>query len=76
MNSEMLLYQDGDGVIKVDVRLEDETVWLTQAQMCELFQKSQATISEHIKMCLKRENWMLCHLFGISEQFKKKAHEK
>lgn len=49
MNSEMLLYQDRDGVIRVDVRLEDETVWLTQAQMCELFQKSKATISEHIK---------------------------
>ena len=49
MNSEMLLYQDRDGVIKVDVRLEGETVWLTQAQICELFQKSKATISEHIK---------------------------
>ena len=49
MNSEILLYQDRDGVIRVDVRLEDETVWLTQAQMCELFQKSKATISEHIK---------------------------
>ncbi len=49
MNSEILLYQDRDGVIKVDVRLEDETVWLSQAQMCELFQKSKATISEHIK---------------------------
>lgn len=49
MNSEILLYQDRDGVIKVDVRLEDETVWLTQAQICELFQKSKATISEHIK---------------------------
>ena len=49
MNSEMLLYQDRDGVIKVDVRLEDETVWLSQAQICELFQKSKATISEHIK---------------------------
>jgi len=49
MNSEILLYQDRDGVIKVDVRLEDETVWLSQAQICELFQKSKATISEHIK---------------------------
>lgn len=49
MNSEILLYQDRDGIIKVDVRLEDETVWLTQSQMCELFQKSKATISEHIK---------------------------
>jgi len=49
MNSEVLLYQDRDGVIRVDVRLEDEMVWLTQSQMCELFQKSKATISEHIK---------------------------
>ncbi|MCK9163662.1 MAG: virulence RhuM family protein [Bacteroidales bacterium] len=49
MNSEILLYQDRDGVIKVDVRLEDETVWLSQAQICDLFQKSKATISEHIK---------------------------
>jgi len=47
--SEILLYQNPDGKIKIDVRLEDETVWLTQAQICDLFQKSKATISEHIK---------------------------
>ena len=46
---EILIYQNQDGNIKIDVRLEDETVWLTQAQLCELFQKSKATISEHIK---------------------------
>jgi hypothetical protein len=49
MNSEILIYQNSEGNIKIDVRLEDETVWLTQAQICELFQKSKATISEHIK---------------------------
>lgn len=49
MASEILIYQNQDGNIKVDVRLEEETVWLTQAQLCELFQKSKATISEHIK---------------------------
>jgi len=49
MNSEIHIYQNPDGNIKVDVRLEDETVWLTQAQLCDLFQKSKATISEHIK---------------------------
>lgn len=49
MNSEILIYQNPDGHIKIDVRLEEETVWLTQAQLCELFQKSKATISEHIK---------------------------
>ena len=48
-NSEMLIYQNPDGKIKIDVRLEEETVWLTQAQLCELFQKSKATISEHIR---------------------------
>jgi len=46
---EILIYQNQEGNIKIDVRLEDETVWLTQAQLCELFQKSKATISEHIK---------------------------
>ncbi|MGC4128293.1 MAG: virulence RhuM family protein [Bergeyella sp.] len=49
MNSEILLYQNQQGNIKIDVRLEEETVWLTQSQICELFQKSKATISEHIK---------------------------
>ena len=47
-NSEIIIYQNLDGNIKIDVRLEEETVWLTQAQLCELFQKSKATISEHI----------------------------
>jgi hypothetical protein len=46
---EILIYQNQEGNIKIDVRLEDETVWLTQTQLCELFQKSKATISEHIK---------------------------
>lgn len=48
-NSEILIYQNPDGKIKIDVRLEEESVWLTQAQLCDLFQKSKATISEHIK---------------------------
>ena len=49
MNGEIIIYQNADGNIKLDVRLEEETVWLTQSQLCELFQKSKATISEHIK---------------------------
>jgi hypothetical protein len=49
MNSEILIYQNPDGNIKIDVRLENETVWLTQEQMQNLFGKSKATISEHIK---------------------------
>ena len=46
---EILIYNSPDGQIKVDVTVEDETVWLSQSQLCELFQKSKATISEHIK---------------------------
>jgi len=48
-NSELLIYQALDGRIKIDVRLEEETVWLTQAHMAELFGKSKKTISEHIR---------------------------
>ena len=48
-SGEIIIYQNFDGKTKVDVRLEDETVWLTQAQMGQLFQKSKATLSEHIK---------------------------
>ena len=49
MNSEIIIYQNQEGNIKIDVRLHEETAWLTQAQLCDLFQKSKATISEHIK---------------------------
>ena len=48
-NTEMLIYQTEDGQTKVDVRIEDETVWLSQPQLVELFQSSKANISEHIK---------------------------
>lgn len=49
MNSEILIYQNSDGNIKIDVRLEDETVWLTQDQMALLFGKAKSTINEHLK---------------------------
>lgn len=47
-NSALLIYQNQDGKIKLDVLLEEETVWLAIAQMSELFQKSRSTINEHI----------------------------
>jgi hypothetical protein len=48
-DNEIIIYQNQNGNIKIDVHLVDETVWLTQADLCELFQKSKAAISEHIK---------------------------
>ncbi len=47
--SEFLLYQSEDGTVKLEVRLEDETIWLTQQMMAELFQTNKQNISHHIK---------------------------
>ena len=46
---DIVIYQTEDGLTKIDVRFNDETVWLTQAQLCELYQTSKSNISEHIK---------------------------
>jgi len=46
--SEIIIYQNPDGNIKIEVRMDEETVWLTIDQMSELFQKSRSTINEHI----------------------------
>lgn len=48
-NGEILIYQNQEGSIKIDVRLEEETVWLTQAQIALLFAKGRTTITEHIQ---------------------------
>ena len=47
--SEILIYQSNNGKVKLDVMLENETIWLSQKQLCELYGKSKSTISEHIK---------------------------
>ena len=46
---DIVIYQTDDGDTKIDVRFVDETVWLTQAQLCELYQASKSNVSEHIK---------------------------
>ena len=46
---EIIIYQTEDGLTKIDVSMQDETVWLTQEQMAELFQRDKSTISRHIK---------------------------
>ena len=48
-NDKMLIYQSEDGKIKINVRFEDETVWLSQAQMCELFGQEHSVITKHIR---------------------------
>ena len=49
MENEIIIYQTQDGQTKIDVRIENETVWLTQNQMAELFQTTKQNISLHIK---------------------------
>jgi len=46
---DIVIYQSENGATKIDVHFQDETVWLTQAQLCELYQSSKANVSEHIK---------------------------
>lgn len=55
MNEEnkIVIYQTEDGQTQIDVRLENDTVWLTQAQMAELFQKDQSVIARHINNAVK-----------------------
>lgn len=48
-NNKILIYTGQDGLTKIDVKLEDDTLWLTQAQMCELYQTSRTNVVEHIK---------------------------
>lgn len=46
---EILFYQTEDGLTNIEVKIEEETVWLTQSQLQELYQTSKSNISEHIK---------------------------
>lgn len=48
-NTEIVMYQTEDGKTKIDVHMENDTVWLSQDQMTELFQRDKSTISRHIK---------------------------
>lgn len=48
-NGEIIIYQSDDGLTHIDVKMEDETVWLTQAQLVQLYQTSKSNVSEHIK---------------------------
>jgi len=69
-NSELILYVSADGLIKIDVSMDGETVWLSQSQMSELLQTSVSNINEHISNIYKegelvKEGTM--RKFGISD---------
>jgi len=73
-NTNIIIYQTQDGQTKIETKLENETVWLSQEQMSELFQKSRSTINEHIKNIYKEdelEESASMKKFGNSEFAKK-----
>lgn len=73
-NSNILIYQTQDGQTKIQTKVQGDTVWLTQEQMAELFQKSRSTINEHIKNIYEEqelEEIETMKKFGISEFAKK-----
>jgi len=49
MENNIIIYQSEDGKTHLEVKLEDETLWLNQSQICELYQTSKSNVSEHIK---------------------------
>lgn len=73
--SQILIYQSEDGKIKLDVELQEETVWLNQEQMAALFGKAKSTINEHIQNIYKEGELLekqTMQKFGNSE-FQQKA---
>lgn len=66
----ILIYQNEKGDTKIDVYFEDDTIWMTQSAMCDLYQVAKSSISEHISHIFRdgeldpAGNW-----FGNSERF-------
>lgn len=69
--NKVIIYTTSDGQTKIDVRLEDETLWLTHTQMCELYQTSIANVVEHIKYIYGGRKQPV----GISDRFEKRVAE-
>ena len=72
--NKVIIYTANDGKTKIDVKLEEETLWLTQAQMCDLYQTSKSNVSEHIKHIFEEGELAKEATVRNSEQFKLRAH--
>jgi len=76
IKSEILLYQTENGQTKIDVRLEEETVWLSQVQMSDLFQKERSVITKHINNIFRegelveKSNVQILHISGSDRPVK------
>ncbi len=76
MNSEIIIYNTEDGQTKIQTRLENETVWLNQEQMAELFQRERSVITKHIGNIFKegeleeKSNMQFLHISGSDKPVK------
>ena len=57
LQSNILMYTTEDGVTKIEVTIDHDTVWLSVDQMAELFQRDKSVIGKHVRNILKKENW-------------------
>ena len=72
MNSKIVIYQTEDGKTSVDVRMDGDTVWLSQAQMAELFQKDRTVIGRHISNIFKEgelDESLVCANFAHTKDY-------
>lgn len=75
-NNTVLIYQAEDGKIKIETRLENETVWLTQEQMAQLFQRERSVITKHLKNIFEEQeldeksNVQILHISGSDRPVK------
>ena len=76
MTSNIILYQPEDGQTKIDVRMDEDTVWLSQGQMSELFQKERSVITKHINNIFnegeleEKSNVQILHISGSDRPVK------
>jgi len=74
--SEIIMYQSKDGKSKIEVKLENDSVWLTQDEIAELFNKGRSTITEHINNILKEEELDENNTVGFSDAINSKKPVK
>lgn len=71
-NNQIIIYQTADNQTQIDVHMKNETVWLTQAQMAELFQKDRTVISRHIRNVFKEgelDESLVCAKFALPKKY-------
>ena len=71
-DNQFIIYQTADNQTQIDVRMENDTVWLTQAQMADLFQKDRTVISRHIRNVFKEgelDESLVCAKFALPKKY-------